>query len=173
MSGVTTFLKPELHRAPIGKLIGHSSPTFFLRINEEDNLLISVASDKSIKVRQQTTSILIVTPCQVWDLENHECLSTSSVRDAKRVTELQACAYSPATRSMLMVTDELSLIEFEQKWVSPLIVALTNLTLFPNSQYKEDILWWKDHASSEFYGGCLFRKVPHNKQRRCTAVAQQ
>lgn len=37
------------HRSPIGKLIGHSSAISFIVINFEENTILSVSSDSTIK----------------------------------------------------------------------------------------------------------------------------
>ncbi|KAL5109467.1 WD repeat-containing protein 49 [Taenia crassiceps] len=85
--------------SPIGKLIGHTSPLSFLRVNIEDNAIISASSDGCIKI---------------WDLDGHACMTTfyTKVGEVSR-GNLQSCAYSSSARSLLIVANDVSLVRLE------------------------------------------------------------
>ncbi|KAM3182872.1 hypothetical protein ACTXT7_011475 [Hymenolepis weldensis] len=108
------YLQPrkEIHLnrgSPIGNLLGHASALSFIRVNIEDNTIISVSSDSCI---------------MVWDLDSQICQTTLSTKVcAKTHGDVQSCNYSPNTRSLVLVTDEACLVRLdpnrlteERKW---------------------------------------------------------
>ncbi|VUZ50068.1 unnamed protein product [Hymenolepis diminuta] len=109
MDRVIRIWNPYCTTSPIGKLLGHASALSFIRVNTEDNTIISVSSDSCI---------------MVWDLDSQICQTTLSTKVcAKTHGDVQSCNYSPNTRSLVLVTDEACLVRFdpnqlteERKW---------------------------------------------------------
>uniref|UniRef100_A0A5K3F763 WD_REPEATS_REGION domain-containing protein n=1 Tax=Mesocestoides corti TaxID=53468 RepID=A0A5K3F763_MESCO len=140
MDRIIRIWNPYLTKSSIGKLIGHSSPTLCLTINVEEGFLISVSSDSCIKV---------------WDLDNQVCLATSSAKGGPQAGELQACAYSPFTRSVLLISDEISLVEL-----------MKNESVADEQRRAA-------HQSWDCHGGCRFGRDLTSRQNTLVGLDQQ
>ena len=52
---------------------------------------------------------------KVWDLVDHSCLAAMRPKAHKINGELQACAYNPTAKSILVCTDKISLLSLKIK----------------------------------------------------------
>ncbi|VDD82211.1 unnamed protein product [Mesocestoides corti] len=91
---------------------------------------------------------------QVWDLDNQVCLATSSAKGGPQAGELQACAYSPFTRSVLLISDEISLVEL-----------MKNESVADEQRRAA-------HQSWDCHGGCRFGRDLTSRQNTLVGLDQ-
>ncbi|KAM7535370.1 hypothetical protein Aperf_G00000104447 [Anoplocephala perfoliata] len=76
---------------------------------------------------------------KIWDLDNQICQATVVTKACAKIHgDLQSCTYSPTTHSLLLITDEACLVQFEPNWLM------------------EEQKWKLNHQSWEYFGGCIF-----------------
>ncbi|XP_030634021.1 WD repeat-containing protein on Y chromosome [Chanos chanos] len=85
---------------PAGTLKGHTAPVFYLFISSEDQHIVSVSTDNSVKI---------------WDIHDESCLFTAHPRTSLISGDLSACLYSPLVKRLYVATDSLAVLPLKTR----------------------------------------------------------
>ncbi|KAJ8404726.1 hypothetical protein AAFF_G00335890 [Aldrovandia affinis] len=95
MDRLIRMWNPYVPGKPIGFLIGHCAPIFYLSISSEGSRIFSVSMDNIIKI---------------WDIPDQSCLFTAHPKASLIRGEVSACLYSPSIKGLYVATDSMALL---------------------------------------------------------------